>query len=61
MQVDIYLKTSREPITFKGDRIDIKDLELDGIKYKQIRYFKKLVSKSTYIKEDDISRIKEHS
>ncbi|MCY6959080.1 hypothetical protein [Clostridium brassicae] len=61
MQVDIYLKTSKEPITFKADRIDIKDLELDGIKYKQIRYFRKLVSKSTYIKEDDISKIKEHS
>ncbi|MCY6356118.1 hypothetical protein [Clostridium sp. ZS2-4] len=61
MQLDIYLKTSKDPITFKGDRIDVKDFEMEGVKYKQIRYFRKLVSKSTYIKESDIVSIRKRS
>lgn len=61
MQIDIYVKASKDPIIFKGDRIDVKDFEMDGIKYKQIRYFRKLVSKSTYIKESDIVSIRKRS
>ena len=61
MQVDVYLKSSRDPMIFTGDRIDILDIELQGIKHKQIRYFRKLVSKSIYIKESDISRIRKHT
>lgn len=60
MQLDIYVKSCKEPIVFKGDRIDVKDIELKGTSYKQIRYFKKFISKSTYIKESDIVKIKKH-
>lgn len=60
MQLDLYIKSRKEPIIFKGDRIDIKDIELNGTSYKQIRYFKKFISKSTYIKKSDIVKIKQH-
>ncbi|MCY6485103.1 hypothetical protein OW763_12220 [Clostridium aestuarii] len=61
MQVDIYLKSSRDPLIIKSDRIDIKDFENEGVKYKQIRYFKNYTSKSIYIKESDIKTIKKRS
>ncbi|MGL5766998.1 MAG: hypothetical protein ACRCX8_15280 [Sarcina sp.] len=59
MEVKIFLKGKREPITYKGDRIDILDFEMDGIKYKQIRYFKKVFSKSELIDFSAIQKIQE--
>lgn len=59
MELHIYLKGKQEPTIFKGERIDVLDMELQGKKYKQIRYFRKGVSKSQYISIDLIKRIKE--
>lgn len=59
MELNIYLKGKKEPITFKGDRIDLLEFEMQGIKYKQIRYFRKGFSKSEYIEESLITKIKE--
>lgn len=59
MELHIYLKGKQEPTIFKGERIDILDMELQGKKYKQIRYFRKGVSKSQYISIDLIKRMKE--
>lgn len=59
MELHIYLKGKQEPTIFKGDRIDVLDIELQGKKYRQIRYFRKGVSKSQYIGIDLIKRIKE--
>lgn len=59
MELHIYLKGKAEPTIFKGERIDVLDMELQGVKYKQIRYFRKGVSKSQYISVDLIKKIKE--
>lgn len=59
MEVSINIKGKREPLIFKGDRIDILDFEMEGKKYKQIRYFKKGFSKSEYIDSSLIIKIKE--
>ena len=59
MEVHIFLKGKKDPIIFKGERIDILDFEMNGIQYKQIRYFKKGFSKSEYIESHLISKIKE--
>ena len=58
MEVHIYLKGIKEPTIFKGDRIDILDMQLEGKDYKQIRYFRKGISKSQYIGVDLIKNIK---
>jgi len=58
MELHIYLKGKKEPTIFKGDRIDILDMNLEGKDYKQIRYFRKGISKSQYISADLINRIK---
>ena len=58
MELHIYLKGKKEPTIFKGDRIDILDMNLEGKDYKQIRYFRKGISKSQYIRIDLINRIK---
>ncbi|MCT4564524.1 MAG: hypothetical protein N4A68_09490 [Maledivibacter sp.] len=62
MEVKIFIKGKREPLIYKGDRIDVLDFEIDNIKYKQIRYFnfKKGMSKSEFVQEDLISRIVEN-
>lgn len=57
MELYIYLKGTKEPIIFKGDRIDVLDFEMDGINYKQIRYFRKGFSKSEYIEQTLIKRM----
>lgn len=59
MEVQIFLKGKKEPLIYKGDRIDILDFEMDHIKYKQIRYFyfKKGMSKSEFVQEDLINKI----
>ncbi|AGX43320.1 hypothetical protein [Clostridium saccharobutylicum] len=59
MELHIYLKGKQEPTIFTGERIDVLDMELQGNKYKQIRYFRKGVSKSQYISVDLIKSIKE--
>ena len=59
MEVHIRIKGSKEPIVFKGDRIDVLDFEMNGVKYKQIRYFRKGFSKSEYIEASLISQIRE--
>ena len=59
MEVEVTVKGKKEPLVFKGDRIDILDFEMEGIKYKQIRYFKKGFSKSEYINSSLITKIKE--
>lgn len=59
MEVVVTVKGKKEPLVFKGDRIDILDFEMEGIKYKQIRYFKKGFSKSEYINSSLIIKIKE--
>ena len=59
MEVEVTVKGKKEPLVFKGDRIDILDFEMEGIKYKQIRYFKEGFSKSEYINSNLITKIKE--
>lgn len=58
MEVHIYLKGKQEVTIFKGERIDILDINLQGKDYKQIRYFRKGISKSQYISVDLINKIK---
>lgn len=62
MEVKIFVKGKKEPLVYKGDRIDILDFEMDDIKYKQIRYFnfKKGMSKSEFIQKNLINRIVEN-
>jgi len=57
MELHIFLKNQTGPIIYKGDRIDVLDFEMNGIKYKQIRYFKKGFSKSELIEDTAISKI----
>lgn len=57
MEVKVYLKANKDPLIFKGERIDILDFNMEGKKYKQIRYFRKGFSKSEYILEELIKKI----
>ncbi|MBP1888447.1 hypothetical protein J2Z53_000026 [Clostridium moniliforme] len=59
MEIKISLKGKRDFLRISGDRIDILDFEMDGVKYKQIRIFKKGFSKSEYIDSKLINWIKE--
>ena len=59
MEINIYLKNKKDPIKYTGDRIDVLDFEMDNVKYKQIRYFRKGFSKSELIMSDLIVKIKE--
>ncbi|WP_055070891.1 hypothetical protein [Clostridium massiliamazoniense] len=59
MELIIELKGKNEKVVYKGDRIDVLDFEMGGIKYKQIRYFKKGFSKSELIESEIIKSIKE--
>ena len=59
MELHVTVKGKREPIVFKGERIDVLDFEMQGIQYKQIRYFRKGYSKSEYIQSNLIIKIKE--
>lgn len=60
MELSITLKGKKEPMIFKGDRIDVLDFEMQGVKYKQIRYFRKGFSKSEYIQSNLIIKMKEN-
>lgn len=57
MEVHVFLKDKKEPVIYTGDRIDVLDFEMNGIKYKQIRYFRKGFSKSELIDEKIIKSI----
>jgi hypothetical protein len=57
MELHVFLKTEKAPVIYKGDRIDVLDFEMNGTKYKQIRYFRKGFSKSELVEEDGISKI----
>lgn len=57
MELNIKIIGKKEPLVFIGDRIDVLDFEMEGVKYKQIRYFKKGFSKSQYIEEALIKNI----
>ena len=59
MELHVTVKGKREPIVFKGERIDVLDFEMQGIQYKQIRFFRKGFSKSEYIQSNLIIKIKE--
>ena len=59
MEIKVYLKNKKDPIKYTGDRIDVLDFEMDNVKYKQIRYFRKGFSKSELIMSDLIVKIKE--
>ena len=41
MKIKVIVKGQKDPIIYSGDRIDILDFEMNGEKFKQIRYFKK--------------------
>lgn len=55
----MFLKNQKEPVVYSGDRIDVLDFEMAGVKYKQIRYFKKGFSKSELIEENIVNKIVE--
>jgi hypothetical protein len=57
MEVHIFLKGQKEPVVYKGDRIDVLDFEMNGTKYKQIRYFRKGFSKSELVEDTVINKI----
>ncbi|MDO4535139.1 MAG: hypothetical protein Q4B63_04920 [Clostridium perfringens] len=59
MEILIYLKGKKDPVIYKGDRIDILDFSMNGVEYKQIRYFRRGFSKSELIQKDLITKIKE--
>lgn len=58
MQLDIMIKGQKDPVIFKGDRIDVLDFEMNKVMYKQIRYFRKGFSKSEYIEASLIKNIR---
>ncbi|MFR2264670.1 MAG: hypothetical protein ACLS51_00790 [Clostridium sp.] len=58
MEIIVYLKSKKDPIKYTGDRIDVLDFEMDNVKYKQIRSFRKGFSKSELIMSDLIVKIK---
>ena len=58
MEISVYLKNKKDPIKYTGDRIDVLDFEMDNVKYKQIRSFRKVFSKSELIMSDLIVKIK---
>ena len=57
MEVQVFFKGDNEPIIYQGDRIDVLDFQMNGVNYKQIRYFKKGFSKSELIEDDSINKI----
>lgn len=59
MKVSIFLKGIKEPLTYMGDKIDVIDLNLNGINYKQVRCFKNGTSKSELILKELIIKITE--
>lgn len=58
MEIKLALKGIREHRIISGDRVDVLEIEIEGIAYTQIRVFKKGFSKSEYVKTDLIQFIK---
>lgn len=58
MEAIIKLNGKKDPIIFSGDRVDVLDFEMNNVKYKQVRYFRKGFSKSEYIEAALIKQIK---
>lgn len=58
MKLYVFLKGKKDPVTYEGDRIDVIDFNFNEIDYKQIRCFKKGISKSELIASDLIVNIK---
>lgn len=59
MELWIFLKGTKEPLVYRGDRIEVLDFEMEGIKYKQIRYHRKGISKSELINSTLITKMQE--
>ena len=59
MEIKVSVKGKRDFLKFSGDRIDVLDFEMNVVKYKQIRIFKKGFSKSEYIDSNLVNWIKE--
>lgn len=57
MEVHVFLKGNKEAVIYSGDRIDVLDFEMNKVKYKQIRYFRKGVSKSELVVAECINKI----
>jgi hypothetical protein len=57
IEVQVFLKGSKQAVIYKGDRIDVLDFEMNRIKYKQIRYFRNGLSKSELVEEESINKI----
>lgn len=57
MEIHVFLKGSKQAVIYKGDRIDVLDFEMKGLKYKQIRYFRNGLSKSELVEEEAINKI----
>ena len=57
MEVHVFLKGNKKAVIYKGDRIDVLDFEMNKIKYKQIRYFRKGFSKSELVEQESINKI----
>lgn len=53
----MFLKGQKEAVIYNADRVDVLDFEMNGIKYKQIRYFRKGFSKSELIETALINKI----
>ncbi|GKX66994.1 hypothetical protein [Inconstantimicrobium mannanitabidum] len=59
MEVQVFIKGQKEPITYVGDRIDVLDFSLQNVDYKQVRIFKKGFSKSELLKKDLVVKVVE--
>ncbi|MBX4259831.1 hypothetical protein LGL08_06765 [Clostridium estertheticum] len=57
MEIHVFLKGSKKAVIYSGDRIDVLDFEMDKVKYKQIRYFRKGFSKSELVEQESINKI----
>lgn len=57
VEVEVFFTGQKKTVIYKGDRVDVLDFEMNGIKYKQIRYFRKGFSKSELVEADKINKI----
>ena len=57
MEVHVYLKGNKKAVIYSGDRIDVLDFEMNKVKYKQVRYFRKGFSKSELVEQESINKI----
>ncbi|MDV4151625.1 hypothetical protein R0131_12400 [Clostridium sp. AL.422] len=58
MKLCVFLKGKKDPVIYEGDKIDVVDFNFNGVDYKQIRCFKKGISKSELIAKELIVNIK---